>query len=82
MEKLNASSGPVAILFPRKGISAIDVEKNPFHDGAADEALLTAFRAHAAPHIEIISLDLHINDDAFAEACCRKLLSFLGTQSS
>jgi uncharacterized protein (UPF0261 family) len=80
MEKLNASSAPVAILFPRKGISAIDVTGNPFHDPAADAALLAAFRADAGPNIEIENLDLHINDDAFAAACCRKLLSILGTQ--
>ena len=79
MEKLNASTAPVAILFPRKGISAIDIAGNPFFDAAADAALLAAFRAHATPHIEIQELDLHINDDAFAEACCRKLLSFLQT---
>jgi len=82
MEKLNASSGPVAILFPRKGISAIDIAGNPFHDPAADDALLAAFRRHAAANVEIESLDMHLNDDAFAAACCRKLLSFLAAQPS
>ena len=77
MEKLNASTGPVAILFPCKGISAIDIAGNPFYDADADAALLAAFRANAAAHVEIQELDLHINDDAFADACCRKLLSFL-----
>ena len=82
MEKLNASSGPVAILFPRKGVSAIDIEGNPFHDRAADDALFAAFRVHAADHVEIESLDMHLNDDAFAAACCRKLLSFLAARPS
>jgi uncharacterized protein (UPF0261 family) len=80
MEKLNAATGPVAVLFPRKGVSAIDIEGGSFCDAAADDALLAAFRAHAAPRVEIESLDVHINDDAFAEACCSKLLGFLGAE--
>jgi uncharacterized protein (UPF0261 family) len=37
-EKVNASTGPVTVLIPRRGISVISAAGQPFHDPAADEA--------------------------------------------
>ena len=81
-EKLSASRGPVTFLFPRLGISALDRAGAPFFDPAANEALLGALRAHLSPAITLKVLEAHINDDAFAEACCRDLLAHLTPRST
>lgn len=76
-EKLNRAAGPVTLLFPLRGVSALDAEGQPFFDRAADEALLEAFRRHLAPEVRLIELDLHINDPAFAAAAVAELLSLI-----
>ena len=40
--KLSAATGPAALFVPLRGVSVIAVEGGPFHDPAADEALLEA----------------------------------------
>ena len=71
--KLNAARGPVSLFVPLRGISAIDTEGQPFHDPAADAALLTSLREGLDPSIEVHELDLEINDDAFADAMVDRL---------
>jgi len=75
--KLNAAHGPVALFIPLKGVSAIDREGQPFHLPAADTALFSALRQHIRPPVELVELDLHINDPAFADAMSAKLLALL-----
>lgn len=76
-EKANKARGPVAILLPLKGISAIDKEGGPMYDPEADAALFEGIRAGLSPEIALIELDMHINDDPFAETVARTLLQFL-----
>ena len=75
-QKLSAAKGPVAILLPGRGVSAIDKEGQPFDDPAARSALYDAIRA-GVHGIEVEELDLHINDSAFADAAARKLLELM-----
>ncbi|MCP5521758.1 MAG: Tm-1-like ATP-binding domain-containing protein [Verrucomicrobiales bacterium] len=75
--KLNAARGPIALFLPLKGVSAIDREGQPFHSPAADQALFDALRREIRPPVELIELDLHINDPAFAGAMAEKLLALL-----
>lgn len=78
-EKLNAATGPTALLVPLRGVSAMDREGAPFHDPDADAALFDALRRHVrTPPVERIELDLHINDPAFADAIADRLLALLG----
>ncbi|MCS6977741.1 MAG: Tm-1-like ATP-binding domain-containing protein [Gemmatales bacterium] len=77
-QKASAAKGPTAILLPLRGVSAIDAEGKPFWWPEADQALFDSIRLWKAPSVELIELDLHINDPAFAETAARKLLSFLG----
>ena len=79
-EKLNAATGPVALLFPLQGISALDRPGKPFYSADADQALLNAFTAGCGPGVQIKALDCHINDDAFAKTAVDTLLSFLTHQ--
>jgi uncharacterized protein (UPF0261 family) len=77
-QKASAARGPTAVLVPRRGVSAIDREGQPFWWPEADDALFQSLRHWMSPHVELIELDLHINDPAFAEAAARTLLRLLG----
>jgi uncharacterized protein (UPF0261 family) len=76
-EKASAARGPTAILVPKKGVSAIDREGQPFWWPEADAALFASVRQWLAPSVEFIELDLHINDPAFAETAARTLLRMM-----
>ncbi len=71
--KLNAAAGPVTLFVPLRGVSAIAVEGQPFHDPAADEALVGALREGLDDSVDVRELDLDINDPAFAEAMADRL---------
>ena len=70
VSRLNRMAGPVRFLLPLHGVSAIDAPGKPFHDTAADAALFEAIRGGwiAAPNRQLIDIDAHINDEAFAAA--------------
>jgi len=70
IERVNGMEGPVRFLLPLQGVSAIDAPGKPFHDPEADRALFDAIRAVwvSAPNRQLIEIDAHINDPAFAEA--------------
>jgi uncharacterized protein (UPF0261 family) len=74
--KLTAATGPVAIYFPRRGVSAIDRAGAAFDDPEARGALLAALRETAAG-VEILELDQHINDPEFAGAAARRLMELM-----
>jgi uncharacterized protein (UPF0261 family) len=74
--KVAAACGPAALLLPQRGVSAIDRAGQAFDDPAAREALLNAVRQNRGP-VELLDLDLHINDDAFAEIAARKLIELM-----
>jgi uncharacterized protein (UPF0261 family) len=74
--KLAAARGPSAILLPLKGVSAIDRSGQPFDDPAARAALFDGIRRTRGA-VELIELDSHINDPAFAEAAANRLLALI-----
>ncbi len=74
--KTAAATGPVAIMLPLQGVSAIDKASQPFDDPMAREALFDAIRQdHGA--VKLIEMDNHINDPDFAIAAANKLLEML-----
>jgi uncharacterized protein (UPF0261 family) len=76
-QKASAAKGPTAVLVPLRGISAIDAEGQPFWWPEADRALFQSLRDWMSPHVDLVELDRHINDLAFAEAAADTLLRFL-----
>jgi uncharacterized protein (UPF0261 family) len=76
-EKVNLSTGPVTVLLPKRAISVISAEGQPFHDPAADAALFDAIKSNLRKDIPVIELDAAINDPAFADACANTLLAHL-----
>lgn len=74
--KLQHARGPVTILLPLEGVSALDRTGQAFDDTAARHSLFDAIRTHARG-LEVHELPLHINDPAFAEAAARRLLELM-----
>jgi uncharacterized protein (UPF0261 family) len=79
-QKASAAGGPTAVLVPLRGVSAIDREGQPFWWPEADAALFASLRGWMSPHVELVELDLHINDPAFADAAAGTLLRMLGAR--
>ncbi|MBA4149229.1 MAG: Tm-1-like ATP-binding domain-containing protein [Verrucomicrobia bacterium] len=76
-DKVNLSTGPVTVLFPRRAISIISAAGQKFHDAAADEALYCAIKNNLRSDIPFIEIDCEINEAPFAEACVEALLKNL-----
>ncbi|MGD9724251.1 MAG: Tm-1-like ATP-binding domain-containing protein [Pirellulales bacterium] len=79
--KLATATGPVAVLAPQQGVSAIDRAGQPFDNPSARRALVTALRA-AAPLLEVQEFDCHINDPAFAQAAARRLAAMIAEHAA
>lgn len=80
--RLNAATGPVALFLPLRGVSMIDADGMPFWSPEADAALFSGLRATVDPAIvELVELDLHVNDPAFADAMADRLEAMLADRS-
>jgi uncharacterized protein (UPF0261 family) len=77
--KLSKAAGPVAVLLPARGVSAIDRAGQPFDDPEARQALHDAIKA-GLPNDRVVELDVHINDPAFAEAAVTRLVGMIRAQ--
>lgn len=73
--KVNASTGPVSVLIPLRGMSVISAAGGSFHDAFADAALFNSLANSLRPGIRKVVLDVTINSREFAEACVRELLA-------
>jgi uncharacterized protein (UPF0261 family) len=71
--KASAARGPTAILVPRRGLSALDIEGGPFWWPQADAAPVQSLFNWISPHVPVRELDLHVNDPAFATAAVELL---------
>jgi uncharacterized protein (UPF0261 family) len=75
--KANASRGHVVFLFPLKGLSRFDCEGGVFWWPEADQGLFDSIRKNLKPGIEVIELDDHINDEAFAQRLVERFLNIM-----
>jgi len=72
--KLNRATSPTVLFVPLGGVSAIDLEGQPFHDPEADAALFDALREAIDPAaVEVHELDANVNDPRFATAMADRL---------
>ena len=69
-ERLNRCDGPVRLLIPEKGVSALDIEGGAFWDPQADAALFEAIERTVVQtaNRKVDRLPHHINDAAFSAA--------------
>lgn len=79
--KAATSKGPVSILLPLKGVSAIDRDGQPFNDPAARQSLFDSIRKHHG-HVELLEMERHINDPEFAERAALKLLELMTSRKT
>ena len=75
--KLREARGALVVLLPKRGVSALDREGQPFFDRVATEALYRELRAALGDTGRCIEIDCHINDPQFAEAAARAMIEAL-----
>jgi uncharacterized protein (UPF0261 family) len=71
--RLNAARGPAAVLIPMGGFSYSDRPGHAFYHPEADAALVYALETALAPGVQLLKVEAHINDPAFAEAVAGKM---------
>lgn len=76
-ERSSSAVGPVTIVLPLGGVSAIDCPSKPFYDREADEALFDAIRRNAKPTVKLVEVDAHINDASFAQRLFAEFLEVM-----
>jgi uncharacterized protein (UPF0261 family) len=77
--RANRATGPIAIVVPLRGFSAVDMEGQHFHDPEADAAFAQVARDTVKAGIEVVEVDAHINDDEFARAVVAAYERLTGT---
>jgi uncharacterized protein (UPF0261 family) len=73
-EKVNAATGPAAVVLPLGGCSSYELADGPFVDPEADAALFEAIRAHLRPGIELHEVGANIDEPAAAAAILEAFL--------
>jgi uncharacterized protein (UPF0261 family) len=68
----------VTVLIPLRGVSAIDKIGAPFYSQEALDAYRHALKTSLSRTIQLVELDAHINDEAFALAAADLLMESLG----
>lgn len=68
--KINRSTAPLTLLMPERSTSLLSAAGAPFHDPAADRALLDELEREVVttPTRRLVRLPLDLNDPAFADA--------------
>jgi uncharacterized protein (UPF0261 family) len=80
--RLNRATGPVTVLIPLQGVSAIDKLGGPFYSPEALGSYRAALKATLRSSIKLVELDAHINDDSFARAATDLLLQSLDAEGA
>jgi len=70
-DKTNRASGPVAIVFPLRGFSAIDKEGFAFYNPETNKSFLRRLKEKLKKETGIIEVDAHILDDDFVREVAR-----------
>ncbi|MBL9148265.1 MAG: Tm-1-like ATP-binding domain-containing protein [Phycisphaerae bacterium] len=77
--RAGAAKGPVTMLLPLGGLSIPDAPGGAFRDEAISAAFFAELRrgVAGAPHVRVVDVEAHINDDAFADRTLEALASYL-----
>jgi uncharacterized protein (UPF0261 family) len=81
-ERLNAATGPVAVVLPMHGWSVYGAPGGPLHDAEGDAAFVRALTRTLRSTIPVHRLPLHINDPGVADHCCDLLQHMLASRGS
>jgi len=80
-QRLNQSRNPLKILIPLKGWSEADREGDVLFHPESSEAFCETLEKSLNPAIEIIKVQHHINDKAFAIEAAGIMMSMIGNNS-
>lgn len=82
--KVNKSTGPLTLLIPEKGVSAIDIAGAPFHDPGADAALFQELEklVDQTPTRKICRVPHAINDPEFVERAVAALREIMPARAA
>ncbi len=80
--KLNQATGPTAVLIPTQGFSAFDKPGALLYDPEARKVFTEALKRNLEPKVEVVEVDAHINDRAFAEQAVALLDRLIEAKSS
>ncbi len=75
--RLNASTGPAAVVLPLRGVSAISGDEGVFCDHDADNACFDAIRQNLREGIRLEAIDAEINDEEFARVSADLLMKLM-----
>jgi uncharacterized protein (UPF0261 family) len=73
--KLNKAIGPTIFMIPKRGVSSIGAQGEPFYDPEADAALFEVLKENLAENVRVVEMDTDINDAAFAVEAARLLVA-------
>ncbi len=68
-ERLSLGSARVRVIIPKKGWTEFSRQGGPLYDPDADAEFVLSLHQHAAPSLQILEVDLHVNDPPFADLC-------------
>ncbi|NLY47270.1 MAG: UPF0261 family protein, partial [Tissierella sp.] len=81
-EKLNLATESTVLMIPKKGLSGIDAEGEPFYGPEENKMLFDTIKANVNQDIiELIEMDTVINDKDFAETAAQKLIDMIEAKS-
>lgn len=78
-EKLNDAVGPTVVIIPTQGLEEWDRPGGPFYDPEGLKAFTRQLRRKINPRIDIVEVDAHINDKAFADKALALFDEMVGT---
>ena len=79
--KANAAKGPVAFLFPLKGVSMLDADGDRFCDREADQAFFAAVQENVNDDVRVEEIDVNINDPEFSARAVEIMLELIAETS-
>jgi uncharacterized protein (UPF0261 family) len=81
-ERLNAATGPRAVMIPLRGYSMLNRQDQVLFDEPSNQAFAEAMEGSLSSEVEFIAVDAHINDRAFADHVVDAFLRLRGLSTS
>lgn len=76
-ERLDASTGPAAMILPLRAFGWFACDGQPLCDPESDRAFIDTFKAHAPAEVKVVEMDTHLNDPAVGEAAVELMKEML-----